>query len=89
MAVYGHGIGGGDDECDAWLSTIASLGTIVIAPYTSGGACLQEYKDMYGNFDTIPDQISRSSQFSAPRRARAPCDMLYFMPTLLGCCLVL
>jgi predicted dienelactone hydrolase len=46
VTVYAHGIGGGDDGCDDWLETVASLGLIVIAPFTSGGACETEYKDM-------------------------------------------
>jgi dienelactone hydrolase len=44
--VYGHGIGGGDDGCDDWLRTVASLGLVVIAPATSGGACPLESLDM-------------------------------------------
>ena len=44
--VYGHGIGGGDDGCDGWLETVSSLGLVVIAPDTAGGACPLEYEDM-------------------------------------------
>ena len=46
VVVYGHGIGGGIDGCDDWLTTVSSLGLIVIAPFTSGGACPLEYTDM-------------------------------------------
>ena len=45
MVAYAHGIGGGIDGCDSWMETVASLGLIVIAPFTSGGACETEYKD--------------------------------------------
>ena len=42
----GHGIAGGIDGCDGWLKTIASLGLVVVAPFTSGGACELEWEDM-------------------------------------------
>jgi hypothetical protein len=29
VTVYAHGIGGGDDGCDGWMETVASLGLIV------------------------------------------------------------
>ena len=45
MVAYAHGVGGGIDGCDAWMETVASLGLVVIAPFTSGGACENEYKD--------------------------------------------
>lgn len=46
VVVYGHGIGGGIDGVNDWLSTIASLGLIVIAPFTTGGLCVLEFVDM-------------------------------------------
>ena len=46
VVVYAHGIGGGIDGCDSWLTTVASRGLIVIAPFTSGGACETEYQDI-------------------------------------------
>ena len=46
VVVYAHGIGGGIDGCDSWLTTVASRGLIVVAPFTSGGACETEYQDI-------------------------------------------
>ena len=53
--------------------------------YLSQQAVLREAG--YGNFDKktniILDQISRISQPNTTRRA--PCNMLYFVPMLIGC----
>ena len=36
----------------------------------------------YGNFDIILDHFSRTSQLHSTQHA--PCDMLYFVPILIG-----